>query len=443
MPRRPRILRTAVLVAALLYARSTTAQTVSSPGPPSPSVSTLLVNDQALASWLSRVHPEVASARARVAEARAAVGTSRMWPNPELDLGFTTGVGPKNPPLLSRSDTMSFTVGLSETIELGKRGPRIRAAELRHEASEQAYRNQLASQMEDARDALARVVYYSARQSILDERLQAARAVVRLEQTRLEKGDISGIDHDRLVLDALTLEREAADNRAKYETALSDCAAGLAADCIGRGVSIDTLDRSAPAPERLPDPRSAVASRADVRALYLASRAAREDAVLWRRGAIPDPTIGVAYTRDYQQYAGDQPDYVGVSLSIPLPLFNHGKYQALQAESRATELASEARARENLGRAEAVSLIARRHILQQKLADLTQQSVPHSTAVLRSMQQAYQHGQISMTDLLLVRREYTALLLDVADTRYELFAVRNRLRRVLGLDAAELARSRS
>lgn len=436
-----RILRAALpaLVVLVLQSRSAAAETAEAAPPHALPVATLLADDHALAGWLARVHPEVAAARSQVTQARAAVGTSHMLPNPELDFGFTTGVGPRNPSSLSRSGTMSWSVGVSETIELGKRGPRIRAAELRRDASEQAYRDALASHMEDARDALARVIYYGARQRVLEERLQAAQDVVKLEQTRLDKGDISGIDHDRLVLDAMTLEREAADNRADYQGALSDCAASLAEECHADGATMDAVDRSAPAPQEVPDADSAVATRPDVRALRLASQASAQDAKLWRRQAIPDPTLGVAYTRDYQQVSGDQPHYVGVSLSIPLPLFDHGQYQARQADGQATELALQARAREARARADVASLAMRRRILEKKLASLTQKSVPHSSAVLQAMEQAYQHGQISMTDLLLVRREHVAVLLDVTDTRFELFTIRNQLRRVLGLDAAELA----
>jgi cobalt-zinc-cadmium efflux system outer membrane protein len=439
MWRRSTPLLCTLLGATALLSRSAAAESSTPAAGRGAPVGSLLGNDQALAGWLSQAHPDVAAARADVAQSRAAVGTSRALPNPVLDFevsGIT--LGQRNPSSLSPSETRAYTVGLSETIELGKRGPRIRAAELRHRAAEQSYRDALAAHVEDARDALARVVYYNARQNILDERLSAARDVVKLEQTRLEKGDISGIDQDRLVLDSMSLEREDADNRADFQGALSDCAAALAAQCTLGDAGMDAVDRAAPAPAAPPDASSAVAGRPDIRALHLASQAASEDASLWRRQAIPDPTIGVAYTRDYLTYAGNQPNTVTVSVSLPLPIFDHGHYQAAQAQSQSTELELTARAKEARARADVASLLSRRSILQRKLDSLVKQSVPHATAVLRAMQQAYQHGQISMTDLLLVRREHVAVLLDLTDTRFELFTIRNQLRRVLGLDAAEL-----
>jgi outer membrane protein TolC len=60
--------------------------------------------------------------------------------------------------------------------------------------------------------------------------------------------------------------------------------------------------------------------------------------------------------------------------------------------------------------------------------------------VVASTTAAYERGQISMTDLLLARREHAALLLEEADTRFGLFSVENDLRRTLGMDLETLGR---
>jgi outer membrane protein TolC len=56
---------------------------------------------------------------------------------------------------------------------------------------------------------------------------------------------------------------------------------------------------------------------------------------------------------------------------------------------------------------------------------------------LKSSDDAYHRGQLSLTDLLLVRREHASLLLDALDTRYALFSVRNTLYRTLGLGTSD------
>jgi outer membrane protein TolC len=58
---------------------------------------------------------------------------------------------------------------------------------------------------------------------------------------------------------------------------------------------------------------------------------------------------------------------------------------------------------------------------------------------LKSSDEAYHRGQLSLTDLLLVRREHASLLLDALDTRYDLFTVRNTLYRTLSLGVPQSA----
>jgi cobalt-zinc-cadmium efflux system outer membrane protein len=404
-------------------------------------VASVLDDDHALADRLARVHPDVGAARARVAEQQAAIGiASRLLPNPALTFESTGAIGDRNPLTLSQGDTMSYSVGLSQTIEIAKRGPRVDAETLREAATEQAFRDTLAGRVAAAREALARVVYLDERQRILDARVKSANDVAALEKARLVHGDISGVDYDRLVLDAFSAEQRAADNRADGRLALADCAAALlVSTCTPEGASMDAVDAAAPAPSALPDLAPALARRPDVRALRLASQAAEADARGFRRLAIPDPTLGLAYTRDFLTFAGDQPNTLTLSLSIPIPMFQHGTYEARQAVGQATELDRMAESLEARARADAESLLARRRILEQKLASLEKGAVPRSHAVVDSMQQAYEHGQVSMTDVLLVRRDDVALQLDVTDTRFALFSIRSQLRRVLGLDATELA----
>src|SRR5262249_12788000 len=121
----------------------------------------------------------------------------------------------------------------------------------------------------DAREALARVVYLSARQTILEERVADAHQVVELEGVRLQHGDISGTDHDRLRLEAATIERDAAENHASLAVALADCAIAVAAPCSAEGSQMHDLDSAAELPALLPDAAQSAAKQPAVRALQL------------------------------------------------------------------------------------------------------------------------------------------------------------------------------
>ena len=408
----------------------------SAPGPAAP-IATLLADPRALVAWLTRMNPDVRAASARVSQASDLVGASRLWQNPTLDLGLNNiAVGRLNrtAPGLSRADTLSYSVGLSQTFELGKRGPRSEAAKLHRNASAEEYRGTLLGLMSDARAAMTRVAYLGARQQILEDSLHSAQSMADLTKIRLDRGDVSGVDHARLLLDSDRVGRDVSDNRSDLQDALAECEALLFAPCQADAATLESAEKSAGGQFPADDLNGAIAARPDLRALRFEQRAAVAESALHRRSAIPDPTLGVVYTRDYYEAAGAQPHTLGVSASIPLPFFDHGQYQAQQAEHRADELAAVLSSSQRHAASDARSLLIRRRLLQSKLENIQNTALPRSNEVVGSTTTAYERGQISLTDLLIARREHAALKLEEADTRFALFSVENELRRALGID---------
>src|SRR5262249_22560369 len=105
--------------------------------PKSAPVAALLHDDRAIVEWIKKHHYDVLAAAARTAQARADLGTARLFlPNPQLDIGVG-GLG--FAPSTSYGTTGNFAVGITQTIELGKRGVRIDAAELRAEESSKTF----------------------------------------------------------------------------------------------------------------------------------------------------------------------------------------------------------------------------------------------------------------------------------------------------------------
>lgn len=408
----------------------------SAPGPTAP-IATLLADPQALVAWLTRMNPDVRAASARVAQANDQVGASRTWQNPTLGVGLNNiSVGRFNQaaPGLTRADTLSYSVGVAQTFELGKRGPRSEAAKLHRDASAEEFRGTLLGLLTDARAAMTRVAYLAARQQILDDSLLSAKSMADLTKIRMDRGDVSGVDHARLMLDSDRVGRDVSDNRSDLQDALADCEALLFAPCAADGATLASAEKSAGGQFAADDLNGAIAARPDLRALHFEQRAALAESTLHRRSAIPDPTLNVAYTRDYYEAAGAQPYTIGVSASIPLPFFDHGQYQARAADHRAEELSAILQSTQRHAASDARSLLIRRRLLQQKLENIQNAALPRSNEVVGSTTTAYARGQISLTDLLIARREHAALELDEADTRFALFSVENELRRALGID---------
>jgi cobalt-zinc-cadmium efflux system outer membrane protein len=382
-------------------------------------------------------NPDLLAAAARVDQARAEMAQQRTYPNPDLSAGVgDIPVGETNPPGLTRGETYIYSTALSETVEIGKRGPRIASARLRLEAERQAYLDSLARKTAEARLALARVVYLKTRRSVLEESLSGARENLDLQRSRVENGDLSGNDFDRLKVETVILESEVAATHQEYEEAVAACGALLFAPCDAVEGDLGMLNDAAPVPES-PDVEAALERRPDLKALGFDRDSARQDALLSRRRRIPDPNFSVGYVHDNLVSSGDQPRSIQLGVALPLPLFDRGRHDAERAEQRAVELDRSALAERERGRAEVTSLIRRKASLERTLRSLNLEAVPISKGVLDSTLTAVNQGGMSMTDLLLARRTHTDLMLKVMELQFDIFSVRNDLRRALGLDLEE------
>jgi outer membrane protein TolC len=409
-------------------------------GEPVARASQLLGDPPALEQWLRAHHPDVGVIAARSREAVAATRDARLIPNPLLTLTWGgVAVGTRNPSDLPYHQTQNYQVTIAETIEIGKRGHRIQAADLHAEAVRLDGQYAQTHLVAQARENLARVVYLLERHRVLEERLETAKGIVDLDNIRLERGDVSGIDHDRLLLDIVNVEREIANNSTELAAAQSSCRISFAAPCEA-DVPAEVLDTLLVLPNGMTPAGFEPSRRPDVMAQRQESAAQREQAQMFGNKIYPDPTLGVGYLHDNLTYAGNQPHTLGFFATFPLPIFDHGQHQRTQAMERAAQLEGQARRSELMARSDAEYLFRSERLMIEKLVLLKRRALPLGVDVLTATETAHRLGQVSMTDLLLARRQRAELALDLIDTRYALFQVRSQLLRVLGLDSVQAPR---
>ncbi len=403
--------------------------------PHAPPDAELLEDAPGLLRWLVEHNAEVAAARARVRGMEAALDQSQLWPDPSLELGIAgINVGRTNPSDLPSRDSQSYSAGLHESFEIGKRAPRIEAARLRVESERRRFTNLLGERASRAREALARELYLRSKIGVMQENFDSARQMLDLEHQRLDQGDMSGNDFDRLSLDTTLLELDLPRARAEHEAALADVRAILGPESTPSRRGMEALESAASVPETI-EVEPAIEARADHAAISLEMQAAAEDAKLARRRAIPDPILGLEYTHDRLTEAGNQPDTLELTVGMSLPLFDRGQHDARRAEERRAELAETLRESVRQSVAGATELLEKRKSLAGILQRIEKDALPKSSQVLDASTTAYDRGQLSLTDVLLARRTHTDLVLKDMDLKLESFGVRNELRRVLGIDA--------
>jgi cobalt-zinc-cadmium efflux system outer membrane protein len=391
----------------------------------------LLARPSELRQRLAQLSPQVGAARARIVQAQADASNTHLLPNPVLDAslaGIPLNAG------VRFGDSSTWNVGVSETIELGKRGPRQAAAELRSRAARSYYTGALAERVGEARLAMGNALHLMLRTATLEGSMHDAERATALGRVRYEQKALAGMDYDRMLLELEGLEAEVERSRAEYQGAVADCSAVLLASCDLGDAREEDLDSALPLN---PDAsRSAeLDQRPDVQGNLLERDAAQRDAVLARRRQIPDLSLRIGYVRDNTQSPNGAVDAMSVGVMMPLPLSDRGQHDAAKALSRAQELDQQRSATLVGARSELLALTRRREALEHTLSVLERDSLPRAKSVLESTQQAFDHGGISMTDLLLARRFYVSLRLTLLEQRYELVTVRNDLYRVLGLDA--------
>lgn len=346
-------------------------------------------------------------AETQVAAALAIRQGAREFPNPTFGLATSkintdqrsnrTDAGNS---LFDRSyDTI---VSLGQLIELGgKRGLRQASSASGVQAAQ--------AQRDDARRLLllavtqAYVASVAAHDTAAVRRASAAslRREAEIAGHRFTAGDISSADRaqielaaEQLELDASHALREATNAALMLETLIGEPhptgTVPLAAD-LAQLVPLEA-DQAQTSPTPRPDLAAATANIAKADA----------ELSLARRYRVPDVTLSVQFERQ----PPDQPNTVGVGVSLPLPLWNrNGGAIAGARSARGQAAASLAKVQvqaaaeitaARVGLAES-STRARRY---------AQSLLPHSAEVASTLVYAYEHGGASLLEMLAAQRNH-------------------------------------
>lgn len=377
--------------------------------------------DQAkLTGLLWEQSPEVVEARRSAGIAASEVTRARKYPNPALDFTWgTIPIGPSNPRDLHDpiGNVPNYNVGLSELVEIAKRGPRQAATTAELEAAHAQAVATLATRFFDLMDTIGRIARSQVRSAVINGQVRASQRMLELDRARASKGDIAGVDVQRSEVEhaRLVAAREAA--RTDLEAARGACAAIIATACpaFESGKAARRFLRQA-ATQDVPTVWSDEFERRrpDIAALNATLHAAGERATLAKRRGIPDVTVRMGYTYDTFVTAGNQRQSLALGVQLPLPVMDQGQAD-LQAAMATLERASQVRdslvasGRQTLSAATRQRELVAARIRQLDAALSTARKLRDSTLG------AARQGGASQVDVLLALRAYQELLLDRTD----------------------------
>lgn len=276
-----------------------------------------------------KASPEVEAARAELDAARArALAAAQPIYNPSLSLDA------------ENADVDRRTVGVSLALDLsGKRVARASQGDAEVRVSEAGYdllRRDVAARWLKAWSTAA----LAQKQSALGQRrLRLMQRFDDLAAQRLKVGDISSPERD---LAALALS----DAQLQQANLISDEATARASLMA---ISGDESTHLLPLPDDLLPAVESVTARPvdELPELHQAQarQASAESGVqVARRARIPDPTLSLTGGRVRSGALSDR--VIGVSVSVPLPVFNTGRADVAAAQSEADAAAAGVRARQ-------------------------------------------------------------------------------------------------
>jgi cobalt-zinc-cadmium efflux system outer membrane protein len=360
-----------------------------------------LTLEQAL-EMAENLQPQIAEAKAMVEAAEGRARQAGAFPNPEAV------VGAQQLPLSgNQSNQKEYVAGVGQTIPLSKRLAKARQAELLD-------REVRARSLEVKRRDIRKRVHSAFATALYQEKACLAQAEIQRStqkalattQARVEAGDALREDLARVEMELARGKVELQRAEALREQAL----VALASAMGNAALAVKSLEGTLDATFEIPTLESLAANLASQPESLLAdadirARTARVDAAKAER--IPDVKVELLYHR----LEASSANTFDAGVSIPLPLFNRN--QGRLREARAEVAAAEARSRTTQN-----ELTARlRESYLQLTAALASSRImktevlSRAETVLKGAEARYAAGDVSLAEMLPVRRDWAAVQL--------------------------------
>lgn len=373
---------------------------------------------QALERAIAERSPEVLAKVRDAAWSDAEVRQRHLYNNPELDASWgTLPLGTTNPTDLQRpwANVPNYGVGLSYTLPVRKRGPRQREASAQARAAHAEVDLTTRLLALELAQVLGELATSTMRREGLLALEESAERSLSLSEARLSTQFGSGLDVDRSRIDVQRVKQQRLGAENDIRQQLAECSHLVLRVCEGFQDGVDARTYlnvwlSLTENQALP-----LTDRPDLRALEAQAQAAQAAAQLAQAEAIPDPTIRAGYVHDRFLVSGNHRNSLNVSVSIPLPIFDHGQVKQRASERAREQLYEEREGRLDRARRQVVLLTERSKLAQSRCEQLSTDTLPQARNVLQSLERAEASRLVSLAEVIQARRTLSELLLDEAD----------------------------
>ena len=367
---------------------------------------------------VEEANPTLRAAQAAVPAAEGELRDARapLWNNPQVSVERRRKEVPQvsNPAQVNRE----WNVGLAQTFEIaGQQGDRRAAAEQSLAATRQVI-------AETRRQVRAEVEIRFVRVLSLQSRIQTEESTLNLIEDaakavgkRVAAGEDSRLDGNLARVEAERARNQVALLHEQLVQARAELAALLQLPPNELPQVQGALDPVA-VPYSLEDLLNAAAGRPVLQALGHREQVAKSRLALERAARYPDVTVGLSTGREGPFDARGK--IVGLSASLPLPLFrqNAGGIGRATTELTQTQIEREATGRDV--RAQVIALWERFTNLEARVKRLKESVLPSLQENRRLSAISFRAGEIGLLQLLLVNRQVLDGQRDLLDARTDL-----------------------
>lgn len=374
--------------------------------------------------------PALAAAAAAVEEARGRLVAARTYPhNPALEAEGAERSG-------AVSSTTDRGIAVSQELEIaGQRGRRIAAAEAGLTAAEARHRRRRREVLVTIERAFAETVRARELRQIAGADLELTRNLLSFEERRLEAGAGTQIEVNLARAAAGRAVRRHQEATAAWREARSRLAEAVGLDPPAQPTAAGGLPRAAvPLPPLGELTRTALEGRSDLAALRRDAERAERRLRLERSLAIPNLELGAFAARE----EGD--DLTGLRAGIAIPLFDRNQGGIAEAEAAVGRAGAETAVAELAAAREVAAAYGRYLAAAEALRALEGLVVETLAESLDLLRRAVDAGELSATDVLLLRRELVEARREHVETAGELWLTLTDLELAAGNDLPEAFR---
>jgi cobalt-zinc-cadmium efflux system outer membrane protein len=359
-------------------------------------------------------NPSLLSGRQHLSATRANEITAGLRLNPNLTLSGTDVTLPANNP----GNPYSYAANVSRLFERGeKRRWRIEGAQANTLVTASQYQDAEHQAILAVKQAFTQMLAAKAAVKVADENLAGYRRTVELSHHRLDAGDISGTDFERI--DLQLVEFESDDDAAQLSLTQSSDQLQVLLGAEKTDPAFDitgTLDPPSLSLNLSDLEQRAVSERPDYIAAQQTVHAAEANAKLAIANGTADPTLGAEYDRSGNDNSA------GFQVNFPLRIFdrNQGEKERTRYEVESSRLAAQAARNQvvsDVDQAWSAYLAATKQAQRYNTRYLAE-----ATRVRDNLEFSYRQGGTTLLDYLDALRDFRQISLDTVNANAKVWS---------------------